>query len=112
MEFCPKDGTLMLPSKGGKTAVCPKCGARVKAEKTDVVLKETIAHEKTKLKRRTKEIIETEATVDAECPKCGNGKAFWWVAQVSSGLAGMDDLPDTEFFRCIKCRHTWRKSGI
>jgi len=112
MEFCPKDGTLMLPSKGGKTAVCPKCGLRAKADKTDVVVKEIITHEKLSLKRRPKEILETDATVDAECPKCGNKKAFWWVTQAGSGLAGMDDIPDTEFFRCTKCSHTWRKSGI
>jgi len=112
MEFCPKDGTLMMPSKGGKTSVCPKCGSRAKAEKSDVVMKETIAHEKIKVKRRPKEIEETEATVAAECPKCGNDKAFWWVTQTGSGLAGMEDIPDTEFFRCAKCRYTWRKGGV
>jgi len=112
MEFCPKDGTLMLPSKGGKTSVCPKCGSRTKVEKSDVVMKETIEHEKIKIKRRPKEIEETEATVNAECPKCGNKKALWWVAQAGSGLAGMEDIPDTEFFRCTRCRHTWRKSGL
>lgn len=112
MEFCPKDGTLMLPSRGGKTSICPKCGARVKAQKTDVVMKETIERKKIKIKRRPKEIEETEATVRAECPKCGNKRAFWWVRQAGSGLAGMDDIPDTEFFRCTKCKHTWRKGGI
>ena len=107
MEFCPKDGTLMLPSKGGKTAVCPKCGSRTKAEKTDVVVKETIEREKIKIKRRPKEILETEATVDAECPKCKNDKAFNWVENILG-----EEQPDTEFFRCTKCRYTWRKSGI
>ena len=102
----------MLPSKGGKTSVCPKCGSRAKAQKTDFVMKEKLEHEDVKIKRRPKEIEETEASVNADCPKCGNKKAYWWVAQAGSALAGFDDIPDTEFFRCTKCRHTWRKGGI
>jgi|SRR3989344_4545869 len=110
MEFCQKDGTLMMPGKTGKTSVCLKCGSRTKANKDDIVMKEKITHEKAKRKRAPREILETETTVDAECTKCGNDKAFWWVMQAGSGLAGTEDLPDTEFYRCIKCKHTWRKT--
>jgi DNA-directed RNA polymerase subunit M len=55
------------------------------------------------------EIIEkddaTEALpiVDAECPKCGNGKARFWMIQTRAS-----DEPETKFMRCTKCNYTWR----
>jgi DNA-directed RNA polymerase subunit M len=109
MEFCPKDGTLMLPGKTGKTAICPKCGTRAKVS-AGAVLKEKVEKKKVELKRRPQEITETMPTVDAECPKCGSKKAYWWVTQTGSGLAGSEDQPDTEFFRCTRCRNTWRRT--
>ena len=95
----------MLPSK--KTAVCPRCGSRVKVEKSDIMIKEKLPRsikEKTQ-KRPPKEIEGTFPIGDAECPKCGNDKAYWWVQQVRG-----EDEPDTQFFRCTKCKYTWRKS--
>jgi DNA-directed RNA polymerase subunit M len=97
----------MLPSK--KTAICPKCGSRVKAEKADIILKEKIMHKPEKASRRAKEIENTYPIADAECPKCGNKKAYWWTQQVVAAMGG-EDVPDTEFFRCTKCKYTWRKS--
>jgi DNA-directed RNA polymerase subunit M len=106
MEFCPKCKTLMLPTK--KTAICPKCKSRVKADKVDILIKEKIAHsEKEKVAKRAKEVEETYPTVKTECPKCRNKTAYWWVQQMS----GYEDEPETEFFRCTKCRNTWRKSA-
>ena len=104
MEFCPKCKTLMLPSK--KTAICPKCKSRVKANKNDIVLKEKISHsEKEKISPRAKEIEATFPTVKEECTSCGNKTAYWWTQQTLG-----EDEPETQFFRCTKCRHTWRKS--
>jgi DNA-directed RNA polymerase subunit M len=108
MEFCPKCKTLMLPSR--KTTVCPKCGARTKADKSDIVLKEKISHAAEKMPRKVSEIESTMPIADAECPKCSNKKAFWWTQQVVAGMGG-EDTQDTEFFRCTKCRHTWRKTA-
>ena len=109
IEFCQKDGTLMLPGKTGKTVVCPKCGSRTRGSE-GAVLREKVEKKKVKLKRRPPEIIDTMPTVDAKCPKCANNKAYWWVTQTGSGLAGAEDQPDTEFFRCTKCRNTWRRT--
>lgn len=96
----------MLPSK--KTAICPKCGSRVKADKSDIMIKEKITHsEKEKIPKRAKEIEGTYPVADAECPKCENKKAYWWVQQVVEG----EDAPETQFFRCTRCRNTWRKSA-
>jgi DNA-directed RNA polymerase subunit M len=42
-------------------------------------------------------------TDDVQCSKCGNNQARWWVVQTDSA-----DEPSTQFFRCTKCKHTWR----
>jgi len=38
------------------------------------------------------------------CPKCGNDEAFFWTAQMRAA-----DEAETRFFRCTKCKHTWRE---
>ena len=38
------------------------------------------------------------------CPKCGNKEAVWWMQQTRS-----TDEPPTLFFRCTKCKHSWRE---
>ena len=42
-------------------------------------------------------------TTSADCPKCGNNLAFWWMLQTRSA-----DEATTQFYRCTKCNHTWR----
>ncbi len=51
---------------------------------------------------------ETEAkeelpTIKIDCGKCGHNKAVWWMLQTRSA-----DEATTQFYRCIKCGHTWR----
>jgi DNA-directed RNA polymerase subunit M len=46
----------------------------------------------------------TMATVNEECDKCGHTEAYWWTEQTRSS-----DEPETQFFRCTKCKHTWRE---
>jgi DNA-directed RNA polymerase subunit M len=38
------------------------------------------------------------------CPKCDHNEAETWQIQMRSS-----DEPSTHFFRCIKCKHTWRQ---
>ena len=47
--------------------------------------------------------IRTMPTTTAECPKCGNTEAYWWLLQTRGG-----DEPTTQFYRCTKCSYTWR----
>lgn len=42
--------------------------------------------------------------VDEECPKCKHKKAYFWLQQTRAG-----DEPETRFFRCVECKHTWRE---
>lgn len=42
----------------------------------------------------------------AACPKCDNNDAYYWTVQTRRGDEGA-----TEFYRCTKCKHTWRNYG-
>lgn len=46
---------------------------------------------------------EALPTIEKECEKCGNNEAIWWMLQTRSA-----DEPTTQFFRCTKCKYTWR----
>ena len=100
MKFCPKCGLLLVQKR--KRFVCPKCG-RSSKEKVKIMSSEKMA-EKTKVGV----IKEKEASVwpvtTATCPKCGNNKAYFWEAQMRA-----TDEAETRFFRCTKCKHTWRE---
>jgi transcription factor S len=50
------------------------------------------------------ELPDSHPITDTEvCPKCGNNQSRWWIVQTDSA-----DEPSTQFFRCTKCKHTWR----
>ena len=103
MLFCEKCGGLLIPKQQGKKTVmyCPKCGFKSKDTET-IETKETIKQGK------DIEVIDKEQEsnplVDQECPKCGHDKAYFWEVQTRAG-----DEPATQFFKCEKCKHTWRK---
>jgi DNA-directed RNA polymerase subunit M len=48
--------------------------------------------------------IRTMPVTKRECPKCKNRTAYWWMVQTRGA-----DESSTQFFRCTKCNHTWRK---
>jgi len=42
--------------------------------------------------------------VNEDCPECGHDKAYFWTKQTRAS-----DEPETKFYRCVKCRKTWRE---
>jgi len=46
---------------------------------------------------------ESYSTIKIECTKCGHDEAVWWMFQTRSA-----DEPTTRFYRCAKCKYTWR----
>jgi DNA-directed RNA polymerase subunit M len=87
--------------------VCDKCGysttsqtppkaepKKTKAEKSSVSIK-VLAEED--------DDIKPLPTTNIECPKCKHDTAVWWMLQTRGG-----DEPTTQFYRCVKCNHTWR----
>lgn len=41
---------------------------------------------------------------DAQCEKCKCRKAYFWTKQTRGA-----DEPETKFYRCVECGHTWRE---
>lgn len=100
MEFCEKCGGIIKVEDN--RAVCASCGRKLN-KKPKIEISEKADH------RETIEVIKEEAsnvhpTVEIECPKCKNQKAYFWTLQTRSG-----DESETKFYRCTKCKHTWRK---
>ena len=104
IEFCGKCGSIMVPIKKGKSCYikCRNCGREVRKEMKNL----KIIEEKTPVKGVI--VIEKDTTplplTDKECPKCENKRAYWWLQQTRSA-----DEPPTQFFKCAKCKYTWRE---
>jgi DNA-directed RNA polymerase subunit M len=107
LQFCPKCGSTLLPSKKEKkvTLVCPKCGyTSSKGEK--VVSRISQDTEKIVVIGRDIQKIRTLPKTKAECPKCGNHEAFYWLVQTRGA-----DESSTQFLRCTRCGATWRENS-
>ena len=100
MEFCPKCGCVLIEKK--KNFGCPRCSYTAKSK----IKIET--SEKIEIKPKIAILKEKDADVfpiaNAICPKCENREAYFWTSQTRAG-----DEAETKFFRCTKCRHTWRE---
>jgi len=100
MEFCPKCGSVLIEKK--KNFGCARCGymakGRVKIE----------ANEKMQEKQEIGIIKDKDTDVfpviNEVCPKCGHREAYFWTAQTRAG-----DEAETRFFKCTKCKYTWRE---
>ena len=102
--FCPKCGSIMLPKtiNGQKFLAC-SCGHKMAAGKNDFRFVEK-AGSKQSISVVEKE-EEIHPLVDERCPKCGHGQARAWEIQTRSS-----DEPETRFYKCEKCKHTWREN--
>lgn len=100
MQFCPKCGSILVQKR--KNFGCSRCGFTTK-EKVVLKVKEKLG-EKQKVAVVTDSDVDVLPTVQAECKKCGHNKAHFWTSQTRSG-----DEAETRFFRCKKCRSTWRE---
>ena len=99
MDFCPKCGSIMLPSDD--MLKCRKCG-HFKTREGGFVSKEF-------RKEREMTVLEKEETIglpttSVRCPECDNDTAYWWFRQLRSA-----DESEVRFFKCTKCKKTWRE---
>ncbi len=100
MHPVKKDGKVEL--------VCMRCGRKEKIKDGEnFKITEKIEHDAAK---DSIPVVDQESqvqkhpTTTIECPKCGNDTAEWWTMQTRSS-----DEPETRFYRCTKCKHTWRE---
>ncbi|TAK17666.1 MAG: transcription factor S [Nitrosarchaeum sp.] len=100
MKFCPSCEVKL--KKGDSGLQCPKCDY-VEGKETNQTKKIIQEHESQFNVLAENETVETLPTIKIECEKCGNDEAVWWMLQTRSA-----DEPTTQFYRCSKCRYTWR----
>ena len=101
MLFCQRCGSILAPKKDDpKKIVCTGCGYSPRNQKTLKIGEKTEAVKKLEIIDKT---METLPKTEAQCPKCGHGKAYYWLAQTRAA-----DEAETQFFRCAKCSHQWR----
>jgi len=102
LKFCPK---CEVKLKNGDSGLqCPLCGyiEGQKVKQTKKIIDEEepdfslLAFEGT-------EGEDTNPTIKLDCEKCGHDEAVWWMFQTRSA-----DEPTTRFYRCQKCKYTWR----
>lgn len=104
--FCPKCGSLLRPKdKGGKKILYCSCGFSKEMEGGDSgELKER--SETAGRKIEVMETMEVHPKIKITCEKCGNTVAYYWTQQTRGA-----DEPETRFFKCTKCKHTWRENS-
>lgn len=94
----------MIPKKEGQKTVfvCPKCGFKLK-DVSEQRMADTIQQKEKKNVEVVDAEIEHLPVTKEECPKCGNDEAYYWSLQTRAA-----DEPETRFFKCSRCKHTWR----
>jgi DNA-directed RNA polymerase subunit M len=86
---------------GKKKVVACNCGyIDRKSEAAPLVEKVELKDEITVIT----ETIESLPKMKQKCPECAHGEAYFWLQQTRAG-----DEPETRFFKCVKCTHTWRE---
>ena len=105
MKFCEKCGAILVPKKDDKKMVfaCSSCGL-VSNRIENIILSEKVGDGRKTMIDLVDKKVEVLPKIDQECPKCSNGKAFFWLVQTRAG-----DEAETRFFKCVKCNHTWRE---
>ena len=99
MEFCEKCGSVIVIT--GDKAICAACGHKQK-KKPKIEASEKID------KRETVAVIQEESAntypvVQIKCPQCKHNEAYFWTTQTRAA-----DESETKFYKCLKCKHTWR----
>ncbi|MFH1683085.1 MAG: transcription factor S [Candidatus Woesearchaeota archaeon] len=106
MLFCPKCGTILKPKdKSGKKMLWCSCGFTTELKKEELKEETRVEKPKEEVKRiHIVEEVETHPKIKATCEKCDNKEAYYWTQQTRGA-----DEPETRFFKCTKCKHTWRE---
>ncbi len=110
VEFCPDCSNLLRKQvlDGEMYLVC-RCGYQAPYENNEenekmVIEKKKKALEKNLIIVSEEDKISTNPIVTRICPKCKHSEAEAWQEQTRSA-----DEPSTSFFRCVKCKFTWRE---
>ncbi len=110
-DFCPECANMMrLKSVEGKPYMVCNCGYKAPIDPN--MFSNIKEKEKIKLKNQDSSVlivkeedkINVNDTTSKQCPKCNYTEAETWAVQTRGA-----DEPATIYFRCMKCKHTWRE---
>ena len=110
VEFCPECSSLLRKKTiDGKSFLACRCGFKREMEDNIDDIQKSIQEKKKALDKNLivvseKDKITVHPKVTRQCPKCKHNEAEAWQEQTRSA-----DEPPTSFFRCTKCKHTWRE---
>jgi len=100
MDFCERCKAIIIMREG--KIVCPGCGYRpkkkIKIEATEKIDK----HGGVAVIKENED--NTYPIVQIDCIKCDSKRAYFWTTQTRAS-----DESETKFYKCLKCKHTWRK---
>ena len=99
MDFCERCGALLILQEG--RTVCANCNYKPK-KKIKIEASEKI-DSKESIAVIDEDKQNTYPIVQIDCVKCDSKKAFFWTTQTRAS-----DESETKFYKCTKCRHTWR----
>ncbi|MFC2143710.1 transcription factor S [Candidatus Aenigmatarchaeota archaeon] len=98
LEFC-ECGGLLEPHNGKKR--CRTCGKVLDGKINIKITKNTKKNDIPVIEDNRPDLPTTD---EKQCSKCGHKITYFWLIQTRSA-----DEPPTQFFRCVKCKHTWRE---
>ncbi|MHA1148814.1 MAG: transcription factor S [Promethearchaeota archaeon] len=114
VQFCEECGGMLRKKvKDGKVFLVCKCGyeeeseeakKQIEEEKKRLIQEKQAALEKNVVIMSLNDNLSVHLKVKEECPKCKNMEAETWQVQTRSA-----DEPSTTFFKCTKCKFTWRE---
>ena len=112
VQFCPEcSGLLRKKNESGEFYLVCKWGYQEsggacadQALDQESIRKKTETLESNFIVVSEEDKIALHPQVKKTCPKCEHKKAEAWQVQIRSS-----DEPSTHFFRCLKCKHTWRE---
>ena len=110
VEFCPECSSLLRKRKVNDEdfLVC-KCGFQKEIIIDENKIEENVQKKKQDLEKNRlivteKDKISVYLKIKKICPKCNNKECETWQQQMRSA-----DEPSTHFFRCTKCKFTFRE---
>lgn len=83
---------------------CKRCGHELEVEDSTEMQKTVAITDKEITIVDEENDVSTLPTTNIRCPECGHDMAEWWLRQLRSA-----DESETRFFRCVKCKFTWRE---
>lgn len=100
--FCEKCGSILRPKqKGAKKVLFCSCGFTKSIDEEQLEIKEEV---QTAKPIEVIEKVDVRPKIRTKCEECGNDIAYYWTQQTRGA-----DEPETRFFKCTKCSHTWRE---